>query len=62
MDLRDIDVRIDDEDQAIILMCSLPNSYKQSWTQESWRRGCLKVEKMTQGKVWWLEGEHEKNK
>ncbi|KAL5764642.1 hypothetical protein ACOSQ2_017236 [Xanthoceras sorbifolium] len=28
MDLQNLDVKIDDEDQALLLLCSLPSSYR----------------------------------
>ena len=45
-DLRKVDVKIDDEDRAIILLCSLPGSYEHLVTTLTYGKEDVKVDEI----------------
>ena len=45
-DLRKVDVKIDDEDRAIILLCSLPGSYEHLVTTLTYGKYDVKLDKI----------------
>jgi len=45
-DLRKVDVKIDDEDRAIILLCSLPESYEHLVTTLTYGKKDVKVDEI----------------
>ena len=47
-DLAQLDVKIEDEDRAIILLCSLPSSYENIVTTLTYGKETIKVEEITE--------------
>lgn len=48
LDLKNIDVKIDEEDQAISLLCSLPNSYERFIDPMIYSHDTLPIERSRQ--------------